>query len=109
MKQDFVSNEQALALRGFGFNENSYAYDIINSRIIKLILRQQALKFFRDKYNYYGLIEGGYENGRNIFTYVIWKGSNDNWDNPYYDTYEEAENACIDKLIELAKQQDNGN
>ena len=25
-----------------------------------------------------------------------------------YDTYEEAEDACIDKLIELTKQQNNG-
>ena len=62
-----------------------------------------VLRWFRDKYNLIGLIEGGYDNGNNLFTYVIWQVSFDNYIDTYWKTYEEAEQECLDKLIEIIK------
>ena len=136
MEKEFATYEQALALRELGFdsyafnwystnrhpsliagifltinpNEPLYSSEMHKIGIwkIKAPLKQQVLRWFREKYNIIGIIEGGYTEGKNVFGYVIWRGHLDDWDDGIYDTYEEAENACIDKLIKIAKQQDNG-
>ena len=63
-------------------------------------LYQQAFRFFREKYNLFGQV--------NIHTYFIYKISNDGFEMiKQYDkltnTYEEAELACLKKLIEIVK------
>ena len=123
IENEFVSYEQAVALSELGFDEDCVAYfeesniiwhtqvnqsNLINGAVVAP-LKQQVFRWFREKYNYYGLIEGGYDNGKNLFTYVIWRKSFDDCIDDYWNTYEEAENECISKLIELTKQQDNGN
>jgi hypothetical protein len=137
MEKEFVTYAQALTLKELGFDERcliksehtkkcvekerpggcqlhnlhcGYPDCTIDKTItpIPLPLKQQVFRWFRETRNLIGLIEGGYDNGKNMFSYVIWRGSFDDWIDTYWDTYEEAENACIDKLIEIAKQKDNG-
>lgn len=120
MEKEFVSFDQAVALKELGFDEDCVAYfeelniicytqvnqsNLINGAVVAP-LKQQIFRWFREKYNLIALIEGGYDSYKNVYSYVIWKGSDDDWLYYYWETYEEAENACIDKLIELAKQQD---
>jgi hypothetical protein len=115
MENEFVTYEHALALKELGFDWATYQhYDSHTKEICDIFkdfsapLKQQVLRWFREKHNLIGLIEGGYDSYKNVYSYVIWKGSNDDWLYYYWDTYEEAENACIDKLIEIVKKQDNG-
>ena len=118
MSEEFVTSEQSLALKELGFDEECMAgYDkedntlyiayLINAGVLfnshyydKAPLKQQVFRWFREKYDAHmhpsRLM-------RNI--YVVRYGD---WDSEAFKTYEEAENACIDKLIEIAKQQDNG-
>ena len=127
MEKEFVTYEQALSLKELGFDEKclTYYYNEIlvftpipslntnsfwvgkDNNFITVPLKQQVFRWFREKYNIIGIIEGGYTDGKNVFSYVIWQESDDDWTDDIYDTYEEAENACIDKLIELVKQHEN--
>ena len=65
-------------------------------------LKQQVFKWFREKYNIIGLIEGGFDM-TNIFTYCIWEGFKDKIYDDYYGTYEEAEDVLINILIDKVK------
>ena len=116
MEKEFVSYEQAVALKELGFNEICMGYfdvrlehQIGNFDFTEIKgyhksvsalspLKQQVFRWFREKYSGvlvkdYGLIPH--------FTII---------QNMFLDShkiliYEEAEDDCIDKLIELAKQQ----
>jgi len=81
-------------------------------------LKQRVFRWFREKYNIQGYIYSstvrGNKEGTKQFTGYVWNING--IDIPFistdardelHDTYEEAENACIDKLIEICKQQDN--
>ncbi len=76
-------------------------------------LKQQVFRWFREKYSLLPNIWSGKINhifyGYDILHIKKQKFVINNTDlgggDCDYDTYEEAENACIDKLIELAKQQ----
>ena len=119
MNKEFIPYEQALALKELGFDEPCQGYyDVDKGYSIGYAfcysdrelqpengclapLYQQAFRWFREKYDLIGLVEGGYDNGKNIFTYVIWDKFKDNSIDVYYQTYEEAELACLIKLIEI--------
>jgi hypothetical protein len=123
MENEFVPYEQALALKELGFDKPCFGYysgtgnyigeeGKMNSNCNKLgmhsvyctaPLYQQAFRWFREKCKLIGLVEGGYDNGKNIFTYVIWDDFKDNSVDIYYQTYEEAELDCLIKLIEIVK------
>lgn len=76
-------------------------------------LKQQVFRWFREKYNLRGFI--GFRPNVKKFDYHIYDMSLSGMEyvkqrtmeefnkDPKVGTYEEAENACIDKLIELAK------
>lgn len=111
LESEFVTYEQALALKELGFNEycvgffykpNLIWYEEINqSNLIDgevvAPLKQQVLRWFRDKYGLDGFV---FNSGDNKYSFNI-------SDNYFLNTtYEEAENACIDKLISICKQQD---
>jgi hypothetical protein len=113
MKQLFVPYEQSLELRELGFDEicltHYWGNDILNeayggwmknsnTKYVMSPTWEQAFKWFRDNYNLIGLVEGGYDNGKNIFTYVIWDGFKDNMIDEYFDTYEEAQLKCLIQL-----------
>ena len=122
MEKYFCNYNQSLALKKLGFNEICFAtfdsdkwfdiqdfgqnYDTFPSHIIAAPLKSQVFDWFREKYNLYHVITiadlGKYETGNPDFQCAIY--SKDpvvitNMDK--YKTYEEAESACIDKLIEL--------
>jgi hypothetical protein len=84
---------------------------------INVPLKQQVFRWFREKYNIQGYIYSstvrGNKEGTKQFTGYVWNING--IDMPFistdaidelHDTYEEAENDCIDKLIEIAKKQD---
>jgi hypothetical protein len=117
MKDLFVSYEQALQLKELGFDEPCLKYwngigeyfdqnDWFNwnqsEKFISIPLKQQVFKWFREKYNIIGLIEGGFDM-TNIFTYCIWEGFKDKIYDDYYGTYEEAEDVLINILIDKVK------
>jgi hypothetical protein len=112
MKDEFVSFEQAKALKELGYNNVSPAEYDTNGRLWSLLMDtgvkqelpaptwNQAFKFFRDKgfhaeiiacTDKYNKPDGRYQVG--IF-------------NTYYDpfdSYEEAQSAALNQLIELCK------
>ena len=129
MKDLFVSYEQALQLKQLGFDEpclkvgnpNGHILwkfmDVLDvegvdigdimkekfdDRFVEIPLKQQVLRWFREKYNIIGLIEGGFDM-TNIFTYCIWEGFKDKIYDDYYGTYEEAEDVLINILIDKVK------
>ena len=113
MKHLFVPYQQSLELRELGFDEicltHYWGNDILNeayggwmknsnTKYVMSPTWEQAFKWFRENYNLIGLVEGGYDNGKNIFTYVIWDGFKDNMIDEYFDTYEEAQLKCLIQL-----------
>ena len=115
MTKEFTTYEQALALKELGFDEPCFkVYDtmgyvqdeqtMLNLRLYycSAPLYQQAFRFFRDKHN---LVF-------NFISYNIVKPGEYHWSITWNDeakasgivkTYEEAEQACLDKLIEIVK------
>lgn len=136
IQKDVVTFQQAIDLCVLGFNEKTLcAYEIENQELYlchldeeglympdKDILaptKSQVFRWFRKKYKWVSIIfndDGDIEYGNIRFNYEIrvmtfsfkdltneenaCVGQRD------YKTYEEAENACINKLIELAKRHD---
>lgn len=127
MEKEFVKYEQALALKELGFDEESfghyrtygknlfYATPIARNlparyRVINAPLYQQAFSFFREKYNHVGFIQLVEPEYGGEYGYVIYYNPNHlsvhHW-NKGFKTYEEAESACLDKLIEICKAKTN--
>ena len=120
MEKEFVKYEQALALKELGFKKECFGYydkdgDFYTVAVGKLLnapLYQQAFRWFRNKHNiitqiiycteklehispeevgYYGII-------------LLLKNKEDEkYLDHWYKTYEETEQACLDKLIEIVK------
>jgi hypothetical protein len=131
MKDLFVPYEQSLQLKELGFDEPCLAFyntkvdeslsfvdlfGFVDEKIIddyyynslglyvSAPTFSQAFKFIREKYNLIGLVEGGYDNGKNIFTYVIWEGFKDIITDDYFETPEEVELECLNELIKMLKE-----
>lgn len=68
----------------------------VNDGYISAPLKQQVFRWFREKYD-------GHIHPEKLMpgVYIIHYGT---WTSITYNTYEEAESACIDKFIELAKE-----
>ena len=112
MNKEFIPYEQALELKELGFNElclfyygdneslRIYHQSEISEDLIGAPLYQQAFRWFREKYGLYYKIHG-YSNNTS-FVFDIAGGDFET----YYDecpTYEDAELACLKKLIEIVK------
>jgi hypothetical protein len=105
MKNEFIPYEQALALKELGFGERCMALYNEEGKTIHLSLNlvnikpyfrapiyQQAFRWFREKHGLRHFIE--YDNGH--YNAVVQSSL------VYHcDTHEEAELACLKKLIEL--------
>jgi hypothetical protein len=129
MDKEFVSYEQALALKELGFDEPCLSYYNNKSKLtfnannnpvskdwlwvgneclpIDMILsplKQQIFEWFREKYGLYHIIHCPIKDV-SVFTITGFDIPSVHSD-VELKSYKEAENACIDKLIELAKQQD---
>ena len=116
MKNEFVTYKQSVALKELGFDEDCFAVysehdetrvynqsDIREGLTIPAPLYQQAFRWFREKYKLHSYIHSDYS--WNI-SGGIWDlnghiGSRYDWDSDTYPTYEEAEQACLNNLIEI--------
>jgi len=118
MEKEFVTYEQALALKELGFDEPCFGfysvlYDLMitqtNSRKSLFEseclapLKQQVFRWFRDKYTLYSIISTIMHTYPNLEFYFKIQGINHGAMTDKFQTYEEAESACIDKLIEILK------
>ncbi len=63
----------------------------------------QAFRWFREKYDLYYTIEGSKKYGFAFFIYYE-NDDKDELKSKEYSTYEEAEQECLKKLIEIVKQ-----
>jgi hypothetical protein len=125
MKKEFIPYEQALELKELGFDEPCFGrydgrdenkgkiwYEMPNLgkgwipvKDVLSPLYQQAFRWFREKsficHVTNDLSDSCYDE---IYVYVMTKGYGDLIDrSEEYRTYEEAELACLKKLIEIAK------
>ena len=127
MESLFCPYELALELKELGFDEISlFYYDaayegnplshcphlLLNSQLegfenepISAPLRQQALRWFREKYGLHYIICKNIQMDGYGYREVILISYMEENENTIFKTYEEAELACIRKLIEIAKEQ----
>jgi hypothetical protein len=124
MKELFVPHEQSLELRKLEFSEPCLGFYVGKDKEVFISSNDfnapyqfrldskttfvaptfsQAFRWFRKTHNLIGLVEGGYDNGKNIFTYTIWDDFKDDTHYDYFSTPEEAELDCLVKLIEIVK------
>ena len=128
MYKEFCNYTQSLALKELGFDEeclglyrngslelkkntggyydNKWINHFNEPKICTAPLYQQAFSFFREKYNHVGFIQLVEPEYGGEYGYVIYYNPNHlsvhHW-NKGFKTYEEAESACLDKLIEICK------
>jgi hypothetical protein len=124
MNKEFIPYEQALALKELGFDEPCIAYYEPNNKEVFVVgvlqryndptlLRlkdfcvptySQAFRWFRENHSLFPYVEYFLEEK---FDYVIVSKM---YDKPIdyldgkFETYEEAELACLNKLIEIVKE-----
>ena len=121
MKNEFCTYEQAHALKELGFDEPCLGnYRLPSNRLIteweinntpehvlgiSAPLYQQAFRWFREKYKLHSYIYSDYSwnISGGIWELNGYKDLRYDWDSEPYVTYEEAESACLDKLIEIVK------
>jgi hypothetical protein len=114
MEKEFVPYDQALALKELGFDEPCFGrydgkgknkgkiwYEMPNRGQetipvgdVLAPLYQQAFRWFRDTYDLKFLIEWDYDHYNAVVLRLLLKKFN---------TYEEAEQECLKKLIEIVK------
>jgi hypothetical protein len=119
MNKEFVTYEQALALKELGFDEpcimtylngeldkelflfNHSIRSHPTQEFISAPLKQQAFRWFREKHGLQHEIINDLGNDLSSIVYVYSIFAVDRSEE--YKTYEEAEQACLDKLIEICK------
>ena len=113
MKKEFLPYDLEVKLVELGFNEKTFDVhsDIVTSgfKVVKKptprILFQQAFRFFREKYGLHYIICKNIQMDGYGYREVILIPYMEENENTIFKTYEEAELACIRKLIEIAKEQ----
>jgi len=123
MENEFVSYTQALALKELGFDEESfghyrtfgknlfYATPIARNlparyRVINAPLYQQAFSFFREKHKLHSTITSISQESWQWHITKPGESLGKLYDEDFY-TYEEAEQSCLNKLIEICKAKTN--
>jgi hypothetical protein len=116
MEKDFIPYQEALELKQLGFDEECFRFKNNISNVyeekgwfnwnqselfVSIPLYQQAFRFFREKYELFFWIEKFHKNETYIFQIPP---ANFTKIQGHYTTYEEAELACLRKLIEIVKQ-----
>jgi hypothetical protein len=122
MNKEFVPYQQALDLKELGFDEPCFGYyvsvEVPNPFLVitKISdtqggyftfapLYQQAFRWFREKYNLEGIPQHAEDRlwyKFHISTYLEY-GKKNIYAGFEYPTYEKAEYACLNKLIEIVK------
>ena len=112
MEKEFIPYELALRMKALGFNEPCMASKDMNNDkgLIQLPLYQQAFRWFREKYFYISYVCAPYKEHDELYFRirhigdVLNEGQLESCESRVYNTYEEAELACLEKLIEIVKQ-----
>ncbi len=124
MEKEFLPYQESLELKELGFKEKCAAhyideYDLElkwkiyrnlsfnTDNCVQAPLYQQAFKFFREKYNLEGEVHCIRFNSERLkgYQYAITSKNYQKFEQlGNYDTYEQAELACLKNLIEIAKQ-----
>ena len=121
MKKEFVPYDIALAMHELGFDEECFKMYMKNAvklkdyRLwqychlgLKAPLYQQAFRWFREKHELYGSV--GYNDdlksewGGSVKGYYGTWGKYDLGFTRWFKTYQEAQDACLRKLIEIVKE-----
>lgn len=120
MESLFVPYEIALALKELGFDEpclglyhndktlyptQCKSQEQYYGQICSAPLYQQAFKWFREKYDLHAYVDSmRLTTGETVYSYVIEiTDGEESDDGKNWKTYEEAELACLIKLIEIVK------
>jgi hypothetical protein len=112
LEKEFVPYEQALALKELGFDEPCFGWyasdkSLIKDYVIKMNLKaptfSQAFRWFRERYGLFYYVTT--HDSTDFEWYVYDKDQNEWEDDTTQNTYEEAELACLKKLIEIANEQ----
>jgi hypothetical protein len=118
MEKEFVPYELSLEMKGLGFDEKGFGYylaktllitndDVYNSTAITVIKAptfSQVFRWFREKHPYRFYILPCSQHKKYLFeitlpSSIFYSTS----ENEAYNTYEEAELACLKKLIEIVE------
>ena len=131
MEKEFVPQEQALALKELGFDEECFSYvkhlgydknkdkvqilsrvsrsqiEDMGLSLLKIPTFSQAFRWFREKYNIIPNIHSIYTDETHTkvefwFWFVNYEDDSDK--EIFYSSYEEAELECLKKLIEIVKE-----
>ncbi len=119
MEKEFGPYPLALRLKAIGFDEPCFGwYSNREGNVliqgycetylgiencVKAPLYQQAFRWFREKYTLYSIISTIMYTYPNLEFYFKIQGLNDGAMIDKFNTYEEAELACLDKLIEIVE------
>jgi hypothetical protein len=125
MNREFAPYEQSLALKELGFDEKCFSfydsdgklyesegyykkgYNVSDEEVIAP-LYQQAFRWFREKHKLYHTINMFGDWDKPQYSYLVSGRTMNNpahmWHFEDKDSHEEAELACLRKLIELVKQ-----
>ena len=115
MQKEFIPYEQALELKELGFDEPCFGWWFADEQmliiekstkstsenIVQAPLYQQASRWFREKYDMFSHLD---KNAYSKYYYDIHNRGEIFFDEEYFNTPEEAELACLNKLIEIVKQ-----
>ena len=119
MEKEFIPYEQALALKELGFDElcikvyhtcKDNNFSINEEYNISSPLYQQAFRWFREKYNLNANVYKWQPDFAKSMGHLEWEGSVTHFTekkvggSEYFKTYEEAELACLKKLIEIVNE-----
>ena len=120
MEKEFVTYEQALALKELGFKEDclaSYYHagkrlgigEYINHGNYTILapLKQQVFRWFREKYGWIGGIRQLSQSGNGMIIGEFRKDEDNNF-MMFAESYEQCENYCIENLIKIINPQGNG-
>ena len=120
MEKEFVPYELAVKLKALGFDKECFSYYDLNNKPnffgadglmdthcvqVNRPTFSQAFRWFREKYHIHGepFYKGGLTKQTSWYDYKIY--STIDWINTnpkqQWKTYEEAELACLEKLIEI--------
>ena len=120
MDKEFIPYQQALELKELGFDEECLdkyirASQKLNSDMdtsgkyypksftIPAPLYQQAFRWFRNQFGLYAWVKVEYEYGEITPTYYITGKRQSDIAGGAFNTYEEAELACLKNLIDIVK------
>jgi hypothetical protein len=120
MEKEFVPYELALKIKQLGFDEPCFAYydvikvelDTISSEVCERLCKHnthikaptfsQVFRWFREKYNMKPCFDW---HPTEKYRYCIYYSVNTYFQICDFETYEEAELACLEKLIEIVSLQ----